>query len=167
MTIQQLKTMTSRELASFFANVKRGELVEILKSESLGGYSKLNKASLTELVLDLVEGIVTELTKILKPLKPRKQVDEEVKMYREMTKKCNYRPTVTDTLKSSYSLYFKNNEELDIEKSLRRDKYIKLAKYYHPDKPTGNVEKFRIIQESYQDAKYEINEVIENNGELF
>lgn len=154
MTIQQLKLMSSRELASFFANVKRTGLVDILKAELLGGYSKLNKASLVELVLDLVEGLVTTLTQMLKPLKPRKRIDEEVKMYREMIKKSNYDRTFTDVFTYSYSRYFIKNDNNNNE-ILDRSKYLKLVKYFHPDKPTGNEDKFKIIQDSYNNARKE------------
>lgn len=155
MTILELRNMTKREYALWFSKAKTSDLKEVLDNENLGGgISKFSKANLISVVMDLVDNIVSTLTKLLKPKKIRKPIAEEIKMYREMMKpenQINYY-IFSDLNKgdiftqAGYFMY-KNN------KSIARKLYLQLVKYYHPDKETGDSEKFKNIQEAWQMAE--------------
>ena len=155
MTIQQLKEMTKREYAIWFANAKANDLKEVLNNENLGGgISKFTKAMLIEVVMDLVEGIATELTSQLKEKTKRKPMAEEVKMFREMMKPEYYSMSLTYWDKMGRGTYFEGVYEEE------RAKYLKMIKYFHPDKPTGDKEKFREIQEAWEMAKEDFYDIL-------
>lgn len=68
MTISQLREMNNREFAMWFANANSNTLKEVLNNENLGGgISKFTKKDLQNVILDLIEDIVSELTLKLKP----------------------------------------------------------------------------------------------------
>jgi hypothetical protein len=80
--------------------------------------------------------------------------DKEIKMYREMMDE-KYR--VNDYMFEDISQsdlyaqagYFQNVKT----KSEAKERYKELIKYFHPDKSTGNEEKFRNIQEAWEMAQ--------------
>lgn len=156
MTIDMLKEMTRREYATWFANANVNDLKEVLNNENLGGgISKFTKAMLIEVVMDLVEGITTELTSQLKEKTKRKPVAEEVKMFREMMKPENYSMSLTYWGKMGRGTYFEGIYEEE------RSKYLKMVKHFHPDKPTGDADKFREIQEAWEMAKEDFYDLLE------
>lgn len=68
MRISELREMCERERIIWFKNAKRADYKELLMAENLaGGISKFKSADLLQVTLDLMEGIVTELTQQLKP----------------------------------------------------------------------------------------------------
>ena len=175
MTISELKSMNKREFALWFAHAKMDDLKEVLRNENLGGgISKFNKADLENVVLDLVDGIVSELTKKLKnnpkprKTKTKKQLSQEEKWYEELLNSPKASRLTSMTSKNidedSYWLYFSatvydNGNSIDsfieTENNLK-SKYRQMVKYFHPDnKKTGNIEKFRTIQEAWEVAKEE------------
>lgn len=156
MTIDMLKEMTRREYATWFANANVNDLKEVLNNENLGGgISKFTKAMLIEVVMDLVEGIATELTSQLKEKTKRKPMAEEVKMFREMMKPEHYSMSLTYWGKMGRGTYFEGIYEEE------RFKYLKMVKYFHPDKPTGDADKFREIQEAWEMAKEDFYDLLE------
>lgn len=175
MTISELKSMNRREFALWFAHAKTEDLKEVLKNENLGGgISKFKKADLENVILDLIDGIVSELTKKLKSNpKPRKtkikkQLAKEEQWYKELldTPKALRLTSMTSKNidEASHWLYFSvtvygNGNGIDgfveTENELKK-KYRQMVKYFHPDnKETGNSEKFKIIQEAWEVAKEE------------
>lgn len=152
MTINQLKAMTKREYGLWFSNAKTSDLKELLNNENKGGgISKFSKANLISVVMDLVDGVETELTKQLKPKREIKKVHiEEERMFKELMKKEN-----TQTLMVFPPVYSQMNY-FYYKKDVGKKEYYKLSKYFHPDnKETGNEEKFKIITEAYNNAKKE------------
>lgn len=157
MTIDMLKQMTRREYATWFANANAKDLKEVLNNENLGGgISKFTKEMLIEVVMDLVEGIESELAAQLKPKQVRKPMAEEVKMFREMMKPEHYSMSLTYWGKMGRGTYFEGIYEEE------RAKYLKMVKYFHPDKPTGDADKFREIQEAWEMAKEEYYDLLED-----
>lgn len=89
MTISELREMCERERIIWFKNAKRADYKEVLMAENLaGGTSKFKSADLLQVTLDLMEGIVTELTQQLKPNpKPREKKEGSDKPKKPRAKK--------------------------------------------------------------------------------
>lgn len=190
MTISELKSMNEIERTIWIASANSTMLKEVLNNENLGGgISKFKKADLMRVVLELIHGIVSELTKQLKPKKIRKATNESRKV-REIAKPIvNNSNTNQDTSTHTKNrmaqeeIWYKefmdgypifriasmnqnNFSELfrwdffayvdEEQMSRQKMKYRKMVKYFHPDnKETGDVNKFREIQEAWQVAEEE------------
>lgn len=179
MTIDELRKMKKREYALWFSKAKSTDLKEVLNNANLGGgISKFTKAMLIEVVMDLVDGIVTELTSKLKPKKiikkrtsskitnnkqkVNKEKSEEELMYDElMLPKNTQNFTGFFFNKSGETICQSGYFTISGTKKENRTKYLKLVKYYHPDNlDTGNEEKFKKIQEAWEMAqlKFDLEE---------
>lgn len=153
MTLNQLKEMNRREYALWFANAKANDLKEVLNNENLGGgISKFTKAMLIEVVMDLVDGVETELTKQLKPKRSPKEVVEEIRMYKEMMKKSNATDLIFIDM-NRCGEYTQANYFMSTDEDNAKKKYLRLVKYYHPDKATGDDVKFKNIQAAWETYK--------------
>lgn len=202
MTISELKSMNEIERTIWIASANSTMLKEVLNNENLGGgISKFKKADLMRVVLELIHGIVSELTKQLKPKKIRKTTNESRKV-REIAKPIVYNnnsntnqdtSTHTKNRMTQEEIWYKefmdgypifriasmnqnNFSELfrwdffayvdEEQMSRQKMKYRKMVKYFHPDnKETGDVNKFREIQEAWQVAEeeYEARKRFNNN----
>lgn len=220
MSINELKKLSSRELAKFTSKTTAKEIKEILNNENLGGgLSKYNKDTLVDILLDLIyDTNESGLIDTLKPKKVRKSKKVKIKENKEDTLLETISKVAKDILENLvvdpeqyYEEYLEQHEEenerleawgamgemmresffkkkiLDmltgkireitkkrymdymydddanrvlVEESLKIGKEIhrQLAKYYHPDKSTGNTEKFQNIQADYERFKVEIEE---------
>lgn len=89
MTISELREMNRRDFTIWFKKAKSSDLKDVLRAENLaGGISKFKIDDLLQVVLDLVDGIVTELTQQLKPNpKPRAKKDSTGKPNKPRAKK--------------------------------------------------------------------------------
>lgn len=202
MTISQLKEMTKREYALWFSKAKASDLKEVLNNANLGGgISKFTKAMLIEVVMDLVDGIESELTSKLKPKRVTKKsnskkttdknnnenIQEENedkeweehwkevdKKYKEQKNKfyndCKARNLCDEEIMYEEMMLSENKKNLYIFVDFKRageytqagyfvhmgnsekakKAYYKLSNYFHPDKPTGDTEKFKNISVAWQ-----------------
>ena len=77
--------------------------------------------------------------------------------------KTDSKPTYHLYFEPTSRCWFNTVKEFDEEISKLKKKYRKMIKYFHPDnKETGDKEKFRIIQESWEVAEDENKEIREN-----
>ena len=202
MTIDELRKMKKREYALWFSNAKTTDLKEVLNNANLGGgISKFTKAMLIEAVMDLVDGIETELTSKLKPKRATKkriskdidnkqetnkektegETDEWEECFAEADKKhkeqmnkfyndCRARNLCEEEIMYEEMMLPENKQNLYIFIDLDRANeytqsgyftymgnpekakkaYYKLSNYFHPDKPTGDTEKFKNISLAWQ-----------------
>jgi len=148
MTILELRNMTKRELAIWTAKAKTSDYKQVLDNENLsGGIAKFTKEMLVEVVMDLIDGVISELTMQLKPKRKRKPLAEEIKLYREMLKPLYFGCSLKNFMKSGRGSFFEGCYDDE------RKKYLKMVKYFHPDKPTGDEEKFKKIQAAWEMAE--------------
>ena len=77
--------------------------------------------------------------------------------------KTDSKPTYHLYFEPTSRCWFNTVKEFDEEAFKLKKKYRKMIKYFHPDnKETGDKEKFRIIQESWEVAEDENKEIREN-----
>lgn len=136
MSINELKNMSKIDFGKWCLTAKVKDIRAVLKEADIKGVSKFKKAEafnvLVALIVDAEEA----------------EVVEEI-MYEEMLKhegvSLNKRLEKEITCERYFILICDYNKA--------RKCYLKLSKYFNPDKSTGNKEKFQTISKAWEYAK--------------
>ena len=121
MTFNSLRAMSEREKIMFFTKITATKIKEIFKNEKIGGISKLKKESLVELLLDLLDGVESNLTKLIKSCKSRKT--------RQSKKEDKEKNPVDKNISLSESIRLQNLKEREKEKELECEQYNAKKEY--------------------------------------